>query len=615
MNNKIISFIEKYTDNLKMANKLIIGSFLEYNKLKVKNNKLIKSSIEGNEKNIVLEFTKLIEVVNGKYDFEDLTELFEITIPSTDVVVNGAVYTPEYIKSYIVENAINSIPKYAINNIMIADIACGTGAFLHSAVNQIKAETNKSYSQIFKENIFGLDISEYTIQRAKMLLSLLAIINGEDELEFNFNLFVGNTLDFNWKNKIDDFIGFDIIVGNPPYVRAKNLSKESIELMSKWEVTKSGNPDLYIPFFEIGLHNLKQDGILSFITVNTFKRSVNARNLRSFFKDNQFSLSIIDFGNEQIFKNKSTYTCIVSISKIKTNYINYVKAKADNIRLNKLNDFSSIDYKLLDSHRGWMLNSKEILENIYKIENTGISLGNKFLIKNGLATLSNDLFIFKPIDEDDKYFYLKRERIYKIEKDICKDIIKPNRLKFESELLELKEKIIFPYWKDSNNKFTVFSEDYFKEEFPDTYKYLKDNKKQLDNRDKGKVKKYKWYEFGRSQAINDYGLKLLFPYIAKQPYFVFSKQEDLLLYAGYGIFSQSEEELSILKRILESKVFWYYILHTSKPYSGNYYALSKNYVKDFSLCELSKEERFFLLNEVSKDKIDEFLIKKYEVNI
>lgn len=620
---EIITYLKNYSDDLVLANKLIVGAFLEFSNISILHNKLIQSCIEGNDTHKISAFANLVKLKNGKYDLEDLTELFEITIPSKDVVTNGAVYTPNYIKSYIVDNAVNSTGKNDIYSLTVADIACGTGAFLHSAVQRIKAKTTKTYAEIFRENIFGLDISDYTIERAKILLTLLAVANGEDIPEFEFNLYVGNALDFDWKSNIQNFSGFDSVIGNPPYVRSKHLSKDSKKLMSKWEVTKSGNPDLYIPFFEIGLFNLKETGLLSFITVNTFKRSVNARNLREYFKQNKLAVSIIDFGNQQIFENKSTYTCIVSISKNKSDSVKYVKANVNDIKTNTVKPFSDVAYKLLNTINGWILNKSQILENIDKLENAGITLGNKYSIKNGLATLSNDIFIFKPVDEDDNYYYHQNGKLHKIEKSICRNIIKPNRLKKEIEIPLLTEKIIFPYhsnsdqldlFKGGHNKMIVFEELYFQDTYPNAYAYLKHNQEQLFNRDKGKPKKYKWFEFGRSQAINDYGKKLLFPYMSSQPYFVYTNQEDLLLYAGYALFCDSERELKIVKRILESNVFWYYIKHTSKPYSGNFYALAKNYVKDFSICRLTNDEEEFLLMTDSSVERNVFLQNKYGIS-
>lgn len=619
----IATYLNKLSDNLSIVNKLIVEAYLQFNKIEVTKNKVILSCLKGNDKKQIAEFINLIELKNGKFDFEDLIHLFEITIPTEDVSVNGAVYTPKYIKDYIVKESFRSISNFDLKEITVADISCGTGAFLYTVSERIKEKTNSSYFDIFRNNIYGLDISDYTIVRTKILLSLLAISNGEDVEEFEFNLVVGNALNFDWDTQFESFNGFDIVLGNPPYVRAKNLSPETKKLLTNWKVTKSGTPDLYIPFFEIGLKYLKQDGILGYITVNTFKRSVNARNLREYFKSNLLNIKLLDFGNAQVFQNKSTYTCIVFISKKKSEVVKYQKVTPENIIKNKIKSFSEINYNQLNTKKGWVLSKPEILETINKIEKTGTPLGKKYPIKNGLATLSNDIFIFKPVDEDDRFYYHQNGKLHKIEKKVCRDIIKPNRLKSESEISQLKEQIIFPYHQEeessnlfnfSTSKRVVFEELYFQETYPNAYAYLKANKEQLLNRDKGKPKKYQWFEFGRTQALSDLGKKLLFPYMAGQPYFVYTNQEDLLLYAGYAVYFDSERELKVLKRILESKIFWYYIKKTSKPYSGNYYALAKNYVKDFGVCELTENEKDFLLSTDSLSERNQFLFDKYNVS-
>jgi methylase of polypeptide subunit release factors len=620
MHRDISTHLNQLSNNLTIVNKLIVGAYLEFNSIKLKYNRVILSYIEGNDKKEVSEFIELVKIKNGKFDFEDLIRLFEITIPSKDTITNGAVYTPKSIRDYIVKTSFTAVSSLDHNTIIVGDIACGTGAFLYSVSKEIKRQTQKSFYQIFKDNIFGLDISDYAIERTKILLTLLALSQGEDREEFIFNLFVGNALSFDWYKRYKPFRGFDIVVGNPPYVRSKHLSKETQQLMSKWEVTKSGNSDLYIPFFEIALKYLKdKTGILGYITVNTFKRSLNARKLRSYLNSNRFNLSILDFGSYQVFNKKSTYTCIVFIQKSSRNFILYEKINPKNIEQKR--EFSKIEYALLDDKKGWLLNTSEIVKNIKKIESIGIPLGEKYPIKNGLATLSNTLFIFKPVDEDENYYYHQE---HKIEKSICRDIIKPNRLKREEEIEQLKEKIIFPYHKENrpkeyniiSTKMRLFDELYFKENFPYAYSYLFSHKKQLLSRDKGKSsKKYAWYEFGRTQALADYGEKLLFPYMSNQAYFVYSNQKDLLFYAGYAIFldNKSQREIELLKIILKSKIFWYYIEHSSKPYSGNFFALAKNYVKDFGICELSREEEDFLLDSSNLER-DEFLVKKYGIN-
>ncbi len=612
MNKQVKDYIKNFSNDLHIVNKLIVAAYLKYNDIEVKNNKHIRTLLSGNDYREIEKFIKLLQEHSSEFNFEDVINLFEITIPTGDIIVNGAIYTPKYIREYIVNNTIVQQRKDS-SALIIADIACGSGAFLYSASKYLKEKTNKSLYELYKNNIFGLDISDYALERTKILLTLFAIVEGEDKKTFEFNLFCNNSLDFDWHKKVKNFNGFDIVIGNPPYVRTKNLDIKTKKLMKNWQTASSGNADLYIPFFEIGYEFLKDKGSLGYITANTFKKSVNARALRSFFEGK--AVDIIDFGHAKVFEGKMTYTCITFLQKTNRDSVYYAKLLPTALSSHKNINFSDIKYSMLNNHKGWLLAEKQILKNIHIIEKTGTPLGDKFLIKNGLATLQNNLFIFMPKREDKLYYFMEyNNKEYKIEKQICRDIIKPNKLKREDELLSLTEKIIFPYII-KNNVAIVLEEMKFKDEYPNAYNYLSAYKALLEGRDKGKDKKYKWFEFGRSQSINDYGIKLLFPYMSNKPYFVYSEQENLLFYAGYAVYGKSERELRILEKILKSKVFWYYIEHTSKPYSSKYYALAKNYVKDFGICTLSKEEEKFLLDTCSKDDINQFLLSKYNLDI
>ncbi|KQS47570.1 hypothetical protein ASG38_09000 [Flavobacterium sp. Leaf359] len=612
MQKEFKNIINQFSEDETSLNKIIVSAFIKANAIKVRNNTLIQSLIISNNSPLSQHIH-----LDVKFTFDDLIEAFELAIPKKEQVINGAVYTPNYIKTFIVENSFSKIEK-PHQDALVADIACGCGAFLYTVSNKLKSETDKTYYQIFSENIFGLDISKSSIRRTEILLSLLALANNEDRKEFKFNLHCGNALSFDWlKNnpKIKKNNGFDLIVGNPPYVRAKNIDKASKMLLSNWTVTKSGNPDLYIPFFEIGLTQLNENGVLGYITVNSFYKSVNARQLRKYFQEKKYNLSIIDFGHEKLFGKKSAYTCICLISKKQSSFVSFKKESGSTLTKNELKSFNRIPYKDLDFHKGWLLNDKKIVENIKRIENTGKPLGEKYKIRNGIATLSNDTYIFKPVSETENYFILEQNgKEYEIEKVICRDIIKPNILKYEHEIEIVKEKLIYPY-TNGMSPLSLMTEKYLKSNFPKAYKYLLDNKKSLILRDNGNGNYDAWYAFGRTQALSDKGYKLLFPYMAKNPHFVFTDQKEMLIYCGYAIFDESPEELKILKRILESKVFEYYMANTSKPYSAGFLSYAKNYVKNFGICELNEQDRYFLSNGATKEEVDEFLIEKYEITI
>ena len=137
---------------------------------------------------------------------------------------------------------------------------------------------------------------------------------------------------------------------------------------------------------------------------------------------------------------------------------------------------------------------------IKKIEGVGTPLGKKYPIRNGLATLANsNIYIFLPVHEDEYFYYHKyKNKIYKIEKSICKDIIKPNVIKDENDLSSKMEKIIFPYMLHESNcnnskvnigKIKLIEEKEFTKNYPEAYSYLSDYRIILKNRDKGERKR------------------------------------------------------------------------------------------------------------------------------
>lgn len=611
MHKEFKNIINQYSEDEISLNRIIVSVFINSNSIHVINNELTKSLLIDKSSPLF----KYVVFSTEKFTFDDVIEAFEQAIPSGEKVINGAVYTPNYIKNFIVEHSLKKVQKTK-EDVLISDISCGCGAFLFTVAKKLKAETTKSFYQIFKDNIFGLDISESSIKRAEILLSLLALSKGEDNRAFEFNLHCANALAFDWfkhEEAVKKNNGFDLIVGNPPYVRAKNIDEASKKLLSNWIVTKSGNIDLYIPFFEIGLKQLNEKGVLGYITVNSFFKSVNARELRRYLQHKKYDLSIIDFGHEKLFGNKSAYTCICLISKETASSINYKKETSETLMGNELKSFNAISYKDLSFQNGWLLNDKRIVESIKRIESTGKKLGSAYKIRNGIATLSNAIYIFKPVDETASHYVLMQNgKRYDIEKTICRDIIKPNILKYEHEIESIKEKLIYPY-TNGIKPLSLIPEEQLKNNYPKTYNYLLDNKEDLQKRDKGNGDYGAWYAFGRTQALTDTGIKLLFPYMAKTPHFVFTEQKDMLLYCGYAIYNESVEELKILKRILESKVFEYYMANTSKPYSAGYLSYAKNYVKNFGICELNEQERYFLSNGATKKEVDDFLMQKYNI--
>ena len=469
------------------------------------------------------------------------------------------------------------------------------------------------------------------MERSAIILSLLALCAGEDK-NFNFNLKVGNSLNFDWKlsfKQVAKQKGFDLILGNPPYVCAKNLSVEARHLLEQWPVSQSGNPDLYIPFFQLALEALNDNGILGYITVNSFTKSVNGRKLRAYFHQNLFGIKIIDFGGEQVFKGRTTYTCICIIRKEPSDFVQYRLTLSKDLESLSDDQFFTIPYETLTDQKGWILSQGKVIQSLKKLRSSGVALEKVIDMRGGFATLTNHIFVFKPQAQTNTHYQLKAKngKEYWIEKGICRDVVKANSLKSEDDLDYFLEKIIFPYQYQPSNpvmfadlqppivKYKIIVEKYFLEKFPDTYFYLSSFRKELDGRDKGNGKYEAWYAYGRTQGLISNGHKLLFPHISDKPYFVYTDRQDLLFYNGFALVSQNYRLLMILKKVLTSDFFWFYVKHTSKPYSSSYYGLGKNFIKDFHVPIFTKEEEDFLIHCESNEMVNDLLSKKYDISL
>lgn len=613
MKQQVFKYLKDCSTQPQAVDRLIVSAFLLKNKLTVTNNVLLKGFIiqeyDTAEYLALTDFIGVLDKEIEDFGIEELIELFEFVISPEDRVVNGAVYTPLAIREYIVATTFKR-KRRTITTTKIGDISCGCGGFLLTAAQTLKQLTKRSYADIFREQIFGLDIQGYSIDRTKLLLIILALSAGEDAEVFDFNLFVGDALTFKWDDYVPNFTGFGLVLGNPPYVCNRNLPAATKLNLKHWSVSQSGNSDLYIPFFQIGIENLEANGILGFITMNSFFKSLNGRALRAYFQEQNIKFTILDFGTEQVFKSKNTYTCICFIENATQAYIEYKKCPSN--ALPKTNvGFSRIPYEGLSSKNGWNLQDNSIIS---KIESTGVPLGQLYNTRHGIATLKNDIYIFKPVREDDAFYYLQNGSLFPIEKGICRDIVNSNKLSRSVELDDLKEKVIFPY--NDADKPTILDEEYIADTYPLAYKYLKHKKSILATRDKGEGKYEKWFAFGRTQSLEKIATKMFFPkYSDRTPSFIINDDKDMLFYNGQAVVGHSVEEMLVIKKIMESSIFWYYIKTTSKPYSSNYFSLNGNYIRNFGICDLNDAEKAFILQEDNRAALDEFFEAKYDLTL
>lgn len=590
-----------------LINRIFVSLYIEYNKID-KYNHFIGKYLIAEKDNDYCELVKVMSFLKSQHiediTLEDMINLFEFVISPSDRKVTGAIYTPKKIRDYILGHCLDTFPDLC--DVRVADIACGCGGFLMDAAKTIQSKTKKTYFDIFRQNIYGVDIQPYSIERCKILLNLLAVSDNE-VVDFDFNLLCADTLDF--KSEIWDtyYSNFDVIVGNPPYVCGRNMDEDTKVKTKRYKVCDSGSTDLYIPFFQIAVEMLKDNGILGYITMNSFLKSLNARRLRTYFMDNCYDISIIDFRGHQIFKGKSTYTCLFFMEKKNSDVLHYCYNE-----LNSQLQLIDILYSSLDADKGWNLNENGLAN---KIESVGIPLFKYCQTRHGIATLSNKTYIFSPIKEDDVFYYLEKDNvIYPIEKTVCKNIVNSNKLNSDTSLEDILRKVIFPYHIDAKGKAILFEEDYFRNEFPCAYSYLESQRTVLKDRDKGKTQKYPaWYAYGRTQSLSMPPMKLFFPKIANKPLTcIIVNDPNLLLYNGMAFVGNDMKRMKVLQKVLGSNIFWNYVVANGKPYTSGYYSLNGANIKNFGVPVFTEEEECELIKLKNKNEINSWFASFYE---
>jgi len=540
----------------------------------------------------------------------EIIKRFETTIDEKFKKLNGAFYTPYFIVDYINTRV---ILENSSRDIKIIDPACGSGVFLVDALFKLKQKLQKSYKELVEEHIFGIDIDPRAVKRTKILLALV-VFEHERKIPEKFNIYNGNSLDKDFLRKNLNGLKFDAVVGNPPYVRIQNLDEDTKKIIRKHWKFIQGDTDIFIPFIELGIELLSEEGKMGYITPNSYFTTYAGKNLRIFLQLNKYIEEIVDFDHYQVFEGITTYTAITIISRKPKSYF-ILKKIRDNKEVKNLNNIKGekIYFRELNPEK-WVLVSNKEKEIITIIENSYYKLKDIADIRVGLATLSDKVYILENPEEEGEYFVKYfNGRKFLIEKEITKEIIKVSIVKSEEDILKNKRRIIFPY-KKINGRYVILSEEELKEKFPKTYEYLLFCKDILVKRDKGKKEYETWYAFGRSQGINTtFGNKILTPPIALKPTFVVCEKEDSTFYSGYGIFPKIRPftDLYLLKKILNSEIMRVYIESTSKSYRGGWKSYSKTFIENFGIPKLSDKHVEFLRKEEDQEAINNFLKDVY----
>lgn len=320
--------------------------------------KIIEDLYADKEKGVKYDFSAIPADVLGSIYEQYLGYIQEKgTVNGTKRKKHGIYYTPEFIVDYIVQNTLGKASKEKsqreVKNIKVVDPACGSGSFLikafavldkHLKGKKAKKDAGSAIDavrkfNILKNNIYGVDLDSQAIEIARLNLLLKALEPNHKLPMLSDNTKVGNSLvfsqpktlkkhfgenwkkqkPFDWKNEFPKIFkdgGFDVVIGNPPYIDSETMTKSQPEFRkycTETYLSAKGNWDLFCVFIEKGLNLLKDGGYFGMIVPNKLLSADYAKQIREILEQYKI-ISIRDYSTVPVFE-ASVYPIVIIVKK------------------------------------------------------------------------------------------------------------------------------------------------------------------------------------------------------------------------------------------------------------------------------------------------------------
>lgn len=480
-------------------------------------------------------------------------------------------------------------------------------------------------SEILKNNIYGVDLDPQAVEITMMSL-YIKVLEGERALpehkellpSLSKNIHCGNSLigydfyqeilvgdsdrekvnAFDWDSKTTGFgriiekeKRFDVIIGNPPYIRSILLRDD----LNTWNYyvrhfkTAIKEFDIYLCFLEKAYNLLAQDGRLGYIMPNKWLHAEMGEATRALFKENQAIESIVNFGSYQVFNEVTTYTMLIFLRKKHNqaiqifNYTGSLDSKKVILDFNDKNNWEKgfLKYESLNSDP-WNLVTGEANQILDKI-NMLPKFGEYFSLAQGTGTRVDPVFFVQKISETKKYYRIFSKQTQK-EYDLEKIFIKPSAKGKDIDSYNIRENnqlLIFPY----RNK-ELIDRTEIQNLSPNLWAYLEECKLPLEKREKGRWKGSKFYCYGRPQNHEMLAQKkILVPVIVNRSKAAWDSQGLHVIDSVYIVRRKKQNELKdeYILALLNSNLLTYFLMKTSSNLRGGYFSMKPGYVDRFPL--------------------------------
>jgi hypothetical protein len=536
-----------------------------------------------------------------------------------------------------------------LKRLRIVDPACGSGAFLISAFRRllderVEVERQKARlvggavkaavpeaaltTEILANNIYGVDINPASVEIAKLALWLHSARADGPLSSLDHTIRCGNSLvgtdfwvgrppcDAAFQERINAFDwgeafpevwpdrtggGFDIVLGNPPYVKLQNLVAvdpayaawlQANRGEATYESAQTGNFDLYLPFIEQGLRLLAPEGRMAYIAPSLWTVNEYGEGLRRLIRESRQLDRWVDFKGFQIFKEAITYTALQFFTRSENPAVKIATAADGNAAAVDWSDTDlTVSYSALPMKGEWLMATGAERALIDRLAATCLRLDDRSVtraIYQGLITSADEIYHLRRIANGRYRCSPKATRgaprppAYEVE--IEDAIMKPLISGSEAKRYEdpaTNTFLLFPYERKAGGAMSLLSAEVLEKRFPKAWKFLLSWEEKLRGRESGAFDDDTWWRFGRHQSLENQDIrKLVVAQTVPEMRVCADDRGDRYLnnVRVNGILAARDVDQDYLLGVLNGAVADFVFRRIGKPKAGGYFEANKQFI-------------------------------------
>ena len=413
---------------------------------------------------------------------------------------------------------------------------------------------------------------------------------------------------FSWEDEFPAEMesgGFDIIVGNPPYIRIQNMvafSPEEVEFYhsdgSPYTTARQDNYDKYAMFIERSLALTNDQGRIGVIIPHKFMTIQAGRALRGLLGHGNIIEQIVHFGVKQVFgRGTANYTCILILDRSGSQTVTFEKAgPLEAWRYGQMGPITQHD-AVAFGEEPWEFADEEVRTLFERVRaEFPTRLSTVADIEVGVQTSADKIYIVRgAVSDDDTITFRWNDRDWQVERDMMRPCLHDETL-YAFTQPHANAWMIFPYELIVNAEGRVrarlIQPDEMTDRYPLCWAYISARKDELERRNivGGPAGERQWYQYGRSQSLTKFDRpKIIFPVLSIEPRYAFDETNTLFTGGGNGPYymvrakSDAPVSTAYLLAILNHPLCEAIVRTNTSPFSGGYYSHGKQFIQNLPI--------------------------------